>query len=125
MWEAPTLARCIAGVEVAFARVRAIACGKLGPDSQQRGEASRPHQIPPMVIDAILKTRITAGIRARQALKNDRSTTGEDQPVPDQQNPALAEGHIVIILPDDAGALRDQKQRPGRAVIGVVSENGK
>ena len=24
LWEAPTLARCIAGVEVAFARVRAL-----------------------------------------------------------------------------------------------------
>src|SRR5690606_16110367 len=56
-----------------------VAGSKFGSDREQRGEASRFHQIPPVVIDAILKAGVAAGVRARQALQNDGTAARQDQ----------------------------------------------
>ncbi len=75
-----------------------------------------------MIIDAILKAGVAAGVRARQALQNDRTAARQDQAVPDKQPPALAEGHAIIILADDKAfdanwIVEELSQRGAKVVI--------
>src|SRR5690606_10593939 len=102
-----------------------VAAGQFRTDRKQGREASGPHQIPPVVIHAILKPGVTGSVRTRQALQDDGAAAGQDQAIPDQQDAALAEGHTVIILADDARSLRDQQQAAGRAVIDVLGHLGR
>ena len=92
------------------------------PDAEQRGQAGSLHQIPPVVIDAILQTCIAGSVRAGLALQHDGTAIGQDQTVPDQQHAALPELHTGVILADDARSLRDQEQRACRAVIDILRD---
>src|SRR5579875_888976 len=87
---------------------------ELGADAEKRGEARGLGEVPPVIVDAILEARIARRVRARLALQDDRAAVGEDQPIPHQQHAALAELHGVVVLADDAGALRHEEYPPGR-----------
>src|SRR5690606_15804697 len=81
-----------------------VAGGKLRTHGEQCGQACGLHQIPPVIIDAILKAGIAGSIGACLALEHDRAAVGEDHPVPDQQDAALAEGNAIVVFANDAGA---------------------
>src|SRR5665213_919157 len=73
-----------------------------------------------MIIDTILKTGKALHISTRLAFKHDRTAIWENQPVPDQQDPALAEADIVVVLTNDPCSLRDQQNATCRAIINIL-----
>jgi GNAT superfamily N-acetyltransferase len=58
------------------------------------------------------------------ALQNDRLAVRHDEAGPNQERSRLAEGDLRVVLAHKAGALRDQKNLPGRAVIDVLGDLG-
>jgi hypothetical protein len=74
------------------------------------------------MIDAVLEPGIAGGVGAGLALEHERAAIGEDEPRPDQQHAALAEGDARVVFADEARALRDQEQAAGRAVIDILGD---
>src|SRR5947199_7910509 len=70
-----------------------------------------------MIVDLVLKTRITTSVCALLPLDDDRATVWHDQPGPHQQYPRLAERDLAVIDPDQASSLGDQT---GAASWGVI-----
>jgi hypothetical protein len=77
-----------------------------------------------MVIDAVLKSGKASAIGTRLAVKQDRAAIGQDQPVPSEQHPVLAERYVRIIFADQPRTLRDEQDTPGRAVIDILGHLG-
>jgi len=73
---------------------------------------------------SFLEAGITLRIRAGLALQYDGAAIGEDQPVPDQQDAALAEADAIVVLAQQPGPLRDDQDSAGRAVIDVLGDLG-
>lgn len=71
-----------------------------------------------MIVDVILQAGIALSVGAWLALENDGPAIRQDQPVPNQQHALLPKLHIVVVLPDEARALRYEQDPAGRAVRG-------
>src|SRR6185312_4815232 len=100
----------------------AVVPGRTGlrTNAEQSRKSRSLEQLTPMVIDTILKPGIAFGIGARLALQHDRAAIREDQPVPDQEHPTLAEANAIVVLANHAGALWDEQDLAGRAVINIL-----
>lgn len=61
-----------------------------------------------MVVDAILQPSISFSVRTWLALDHDGTAIRQNEPVPDQQNTALTETDAVVVLTDQACALRSE-----------------
>ncbi len=73
-----------------------------------------------MIVDAILETGKARRIHPGLAFEDKRPPVREDQPVPDEEHAALANGHAIVIGADQPGALRNQEQASRGAVIDVL-----
>src|SRR5690606_32566320 len=85
-----------------------IARGQLRADGEKRREARRLHEIPPVVVNSVFEARIARGIGAALALQHDRPAVRQDEAIPNQQDPALAEGDAGVVFTDEAASLRDE-----------------
>jgi hypothetical protein len=117
----PRLGNAIGGALAQRAHNVALLAGRasLGTNAQNRREQRGFEQITPVVVNAILETGITFRVGAGLALQHDGSTVREDDPVPDEQHTTLTESNAGVILTDEAGALRDEENVSGRAVMDV------
>ena len=91
----------------------------FGADAQERREDRRLEQRAPVVVDLVLEAGIAFGIGAGLTLEHDRAAVRHDQAIPDEQRARLAKGDLRVVLPDQARALRDQKDLSRRAVIDI------
>lgn len=83
--------------------------GEFRADGEQCRKPSRAQDAGPVIVDAVLETGISRRIRPGLAFEDKRSPIWEYQPVPDQEDPTLADGDAVVIGADQAGALGDQQ----------------
>ena len=97
---------------------------ELGADGKQRREASGLGEIPPIVIDSILKAGIAGGVGAGLTLQHDRATVRQYETVPDEKHAALPELDVVVVLADDARALWNEKNAASRAVVDIFGHLG-
>ena len=95
----------------------------LGADAQQSGQSHALQQRPGVVIDIIRQPGIAGGIGCGQIVDLDGGTIGQDDALPHQQGPRLAEGDDAVIGADQARALRDQQNLPGDAVMDVLGQS--
>ena len=79
-------------------------------------------QFTPMIVDLVLKTRITAGVCPLLSFQNDRSAVRHDQPGPHQQHPRLAECDLAVIDADQARTLRDQLGAASWGIIDIFGD---
>lgn len=101
-----------------------IVNGEFGADRQQCRQAGSLGEIPPVIVDAILKTRIALRVGSGLTFQDDRTAIREDEPLPDEKHPALTEADIVAVLADQPRALRDEQNAPGRAVVDMLRDLG-
>ena len=104
--------------EVALTAVRA----KLRADAEQGRERRRLQKVSPMIIDAILKPGIAFRVGAGLVFKHDRLAVRKNDPVPDEQDTRLAEGHLAVVAADQFGALRHKEEAAGWTVIDVLRD---
>jgi hypothetical protein len=77
-----------------------------------------------MIIDPVLKTGKALAVSTRLAFKHNRTAIWKNQAVPDQQDAALAEADIIVVLTNDPCSLRDQKNAARRAIINILRHLG-
>ena len=77
-----------------------------------------------MIVDLILKSRITGGVGARLTFQHDRAAVRHDQAGPDKQDTRLTERDLAVIDADQSGPLRYEKETPGRTVVDVFGDLG-
>src|SRR5579883_306045 len=91
----------------------------LRSDTKQRREDRRLEQRAPVAVDLVLEAGIAFGIGAGLTLQNDRAAVRHDQAIPYEKGTRLPESDLRIVLPDQARALRDQKDLSRWAVIDI------
>ena len=109
-----TLSRPVGGLLNALAqRPDKIALGvaerELGADPKDCGKSDALEKLPGVEINLVLEAGIAGGIGRRQILDHDGIAVRQDDAGPDQQRAFLSERNDVVILADEAGALRDQE----------------
>ena len=67
-----------------------------------------------MVIDLVLKPRISPGVGPRLAFKDNRSAVRHDQARPDQEGARLADSDLAIVDSDESRSLRGERSFEGR-----------
>src|SRR3546814_17851692 len=71
----------------------------------------------------VLKAGEALRIGTGLPFQHNRATVRQDQPVPDQQHPPLAEGDAAVVLADQPCSLRHEQETARRAV--VDGQNGR
>ncbi|BCH24972.1 hypothetical protein MesoLjLb_47570 [Mesorhizobium sp. L-8-3] len=99
-----------------------IVDGEFGPYGEERREAGGLGEIPPVIIDAIFKPGIALRVGAGLAFEHDGAAVGQNEPVPDEQDTALPELHVVVVLADDTCALRHEQNAPRGAVVDMFRD---
>jgi hypothetical protein len=72
-----------------------------------------------MVIDAILQPGEPFSVSAAGCARERSSARSGRRASPDEQDSALAELHVVVVLPDHTSALRHKQDTAGWAVVDV------
>ena len=77
-----------------------------------------------MEVDLVGKTGVAAGVGGRQVVDHDRGAVGQDDALPDDERALLAEGDDVVVLADEARALRDEQEPSRDRVVDVLRDLG-
>jgi len=89
------------GLADGFDKVAVVAAERdLCADAQQRGHGDALQQRPSVIIDFILQAGVTGWIGGRHIVDFDVRAVGKDDPLPDHERPALAEGHHAVVVPE-------------------------
>jgi hypothetical protein len=75
-----------------------------------------------VIVGAVGKPGHARAIGPRQAVERDRSSAGQDQAVPSQQDPVLSDGNLAVIFAYEPRALGDEQDATGRAVVDVLRD---
>src|SRR3546814_5633912 len=73
-----------------------------------------------MMVGAIGNARHAPRIGAGLTIEPDRSATGQDQPVPGQQDALLPHGYFAVIVADQPGTLRNEENANRRAIVDIL-----
>ena len=94
----------------------------LAADAKKGRERRRFQEAAPMIVHTILEPRIAFRIGTGLMFQHDRFAVWVNDPVPDEEHAGLAERHLAVVGADQFGALRDEKEAAGRAIIDVLGD---
>ena len=75
-------------------------------DAKHGRQRDALQQLPGVKVDLISEAGISAGVRGRQAVNDDGRAIRQDDALPDDERALLAERDDVVVLADQARALR-------------------
>src|SRR5690606_27122407 len=94
--------------------------GKLGADAEQGRNQGGLEHVAPVIVDAVLDPGGAGRVRPRLAIEEDRFASGKNPPVPGKKHAVLPRRYLTVIFPYETGALRDEQDTSGPAVIDVL-----
>ena len=98
--------------------------GELAAHPEHGGERHALQQLPGVEVDLVGKAGVATGVGGRQVVDDDGGAVGQDDALPDDERPLLAEGDDVVVLADEARALRDQQVASRHRVEHVLRHLG-
>ena len=75
-----------------------------------------------MVVDPVAETGRRGEINTLHAREVERTAVREDDAIPGDEDPLLAEGDPAVVLTDQPAPLRNQKEAAGPAVVDVAAD---
>ena len=96
--------------------------GEVRADPEQRRYRGALEQRPGVEVDPVLEPGIAGGVGRRHVVEPQRAAVGKDDPLPHDQRAALAERDHAVVLADQTGALRNERNPARGAVVDALGD---